>query len=173
MPRHRRWGVLAVTSALLAVLMASCGGQSEAGLEDLQLVGVDFELNSIILTNSGSAEVRTENLWIFQDGESSQFNVFIIEPRTEILFSVRDVGGVDPAGGEISLFSSDDFSDPGSVLEYVAWGESHHQGLDVAIDSGRWNEDGPVATGAGTLVLLRADPNLTGADAWTATDTLP
>lgn len=157
----------------MGILVGACGGGEEAGVRDLQLVGVDFELNSIILTNNAAEDVRTENLWVFQDGESSRFNVFIIEPRATILFSVRDIGGVDPSGGEIALFDSDSFSDDQSILEYVAWGDSRHGGLETAIDAGAWNQEGPVSTESDTLIIVRADPNLTGPSAWTPTNTLP
>lgn len=160
--------------AALALLLAACGGGNEQGtLEDLQLVGVDFELDSIILTNVGDEDVRTEGLWAYQDGEVSEFNVFIIQPRTEILFNLSDIGGLDPSGGEVALFSSDSFSDPESLLEYVVWGGSGHSRLDVAIEAGRWNADGAVETDSDTLVLVRADPNLTGPTAWTTSDVLP
>lgn len=157
----------------VSILMGACGGDDEGTLSDLQLVGIDFELDSIILANQGAGEVRTEGLWVYQNGESSEFNVFIIEPRTEILFSVRDIGGVDPSGGEIALFDSDSFSDPDAVLEYVAWGGSGHNSVDVAIEAGQWNEEGAVETGPETLVVVRADPNLIGREAWIPSDVLP
>lgn len=158
----------------MSILMTACGGDDDGGsLGDLQLVGIDFELNSIILANQGADEVRTQGLWVYQDGESSEFNIFIIEPRTEILFSVRDIGGVDPSGGEIALFDSDSFSNPDAVLEYVAWGSSGHTGMDIAIEAGQWNEEGAVETGPDTLVVVRADPNLIGPGAWIPSDELP
>lgn len=156
------------------LLAAACGGgDGEGTLADLQLVGVDFELNSIILTNEGSEVVRTQGLWVYQDGEVSEFGIFFIEPRTEILFNISDIGGVDPSGGEVALFSSDSFSDPEALLEYVAWGGSGHNRLDVAIEAGRWNQEGTVETSSDTVVIVRADPNLTGPAAWLASDEIP
>lgn len=168
-----KWAVLAF--ALTAVVaLGACGDETaDDPLADLQLVGIDFELDSIILTNAGTDTLRTEGLWVYQDGEVSQFNIFFIEPRTEVLFSVRDVGGLDAAGGEIALYSSDSFSDPTALIEYVAWGSSGHSRIDVAIDGGRWNEEGPVETGADTIVILRADPALTGQAAWSTSDVIP
>lgn len=158
----------------LVLILGACGDGDEGGsLTDLQLVGVDFELDSIILANAGTEVVATEGLWVYQDGEVSEFNVFLIEPRTEILFSVRDIGGVGTDGGEIALFSSDSFSNPDSLIEYVAWGESGHSRADVAVDAGRWSEDGSVDTTGDTLVILRADPTLTGPEAWVASDVIP
>ena len=158
----------------VALVLASCGGGDDEGtLEDLQLVGVDFELNSIIITNEGASDVRTQGLWVYQDGEVSEFNIFTIEPRTEILFNIGDVGELEPSGGEVALYSSDSFSDPNALLEYVAWGATGHSRIDVAIDAGKWNEEGPVATDPSTLLIVRADPNLTGPTAWTTSDVVP
>lgn len=154
--------------------VGACGGEDDGGaLTDLQLVGVDFELDSIILTNAGTEVVTTEGLWVYQDGEVSEFNVFFIDPRTEILFNTRDIGGVDPEGGEIALFSSDSFSNPDSLIEYVAWGDSGHSRADLAVDAGKWNEEGTVDTPNDTLVILRADPTLTGPEAWVSSDVIP
>ena len=170
--RRASWGLL--TLIAIALVLTSCGGGDEEGtLEDLQLVGVDFELNSIIITNEGASDVRTQGLWVYQDGEVSEFNIFTIEPRTEILFNIGDVGELEASGGEVALFTSDTFSDPDALLEYVAWGATGHSRMDVAIDAGKWNEEGPVETNSDTLLIVRADPNLTGPDAWTTSDVVP
>jgi hypothetical protein len=169
----RIWRLLALGLTLVLVLGACGSGDEEGSLTDLQLVGIDFELDSIILANAGTDVVATEGLWVYQDGEVSEFNVFLIEPRTEILFSVRDIGGLENDGGEIALFSSDSFSDPESLIEYVAWGESGHSRADVAVDAGQWSEDGSVETSSDILVILRADPTLTGPEAWVVSDVIP
>lgn len=159
---------------IVLVLLSACGEDDvEAPLTDLQLVGVDFQLDSIIITNAGTDVVRTQGLWAYQDGEISEFGIFMIEPRTEILFSLRDLGGLDASGGEVALFSSDSFSNPDALIEYVAWGGSGHSRLDVAIEAGRWNEQGSVETTAETVVILRADPNLTGPEAWSPSEVIP
>lgn len=167
----RRW--LLVLTALAALTLSACGGEATEGeLTDLRLVGVDFELDSIIITNSGVNDVRTSGLWAYQDGEISEFNIFTIEPRTEILFRVDDLGGVEPSGGEIGLYLSDSFSDPEAMIEYVAWGESGHSRMDVALDAGEW-ADGSVETSSDSLVIIRADQSLNGPGAWSASDVIP
>lgn len=166
--------MIATLTIVLALILGACADDSvEEPLGDLQLVGIDFELDSIILTNGGTETLRTENLWVYQDGEVSRFNIFFIEPRTEVLFRVGDIGGLETSGGEIALFSSDSFSDPDALLAYVAWGSFGHSRMNVAIDAGRWNEEGPVETEADSLVILRADPNLTGPTAWSVSDVIP
>lgn len=159
----------------MTALLGACGTDADDGgtLSDLQLVGIDFELNSIILTNEGSDEVLIQGLWRYQNGESSQFDPFIVEPRATILFSVRDIGGVDSSGGEIALFTSDSFSDADAMLDYVVWGTSGHDRIDLATDAALWPDDETVDTEDDTVVILRGDPNSIGPDAWAASSVIP
>lgn len=172
---HRRTGVgLVLAVSAFAIVIGACGDAAdESPLEDLQLVGVDFELGSIALTNSGTEDVRTEGLWLAQAGELSEFNIFTLEPRATILFSVRDVGGVDNSGGEIALLDSDNVSNADSMLDYVAWGTSGHDLIGVAADAGRWSPDEVLETQADTVFIVRGDPSTTGPIAWDVTSDLP
>lgn len=156
--------------AMAAILMlGACGtDDDENPLADLQVVGVDFELNSIILTNNGPDDVRTQGLWIYQNGESSRFNIFTIEPRATILFSVRDLGEVTQSGGEIALYTEESFSDPGAMIDYVAWGTSGHSRVDVATEAELWGLDESVETEEDTVILTRTEASSIGATAWTA-----
>lgn len=153
--------------------LSACGGDDpEASpLEDLELVAVDFELNSIVLENTGENTVRTEGLWAYRDGERFQFNIFIIEPRATILFSMRQLGDISTSGGELALASSDRFDDPSSLLEYVAWGEDGFELAATATDAGLWPPDqGTVEVPPDSLILLRVDPAGTGPLAWQPSD---
>ncbi len=151
------------------LLFTGCNGGEAAGtLDDIQVIGVDFELNSVILTNNGTADVRTEGLWMYQDGQSSEFNIFTIEPRASILFSVRELGQVVPSGGEFALFKVDSFSDPEAMIDYVAWGTSGHSRIDIATQAELWGSGESVETEDDTLILTRTDPSFIGATAWAA-----
>jgi hypothetical protein len=157
-----------------AIVVAGCNeAADESPLEDLQIVGVDFELGSIALTNSGTEDVTTIDLWMAQAGEISEFNIFTIEPRATILFSLRDVGGVDNAGGEIALLDSSRVTDPDAVLDYVAWGDSGHDLIEVAAEAGRWSPDDVVETASDTVFLVRGDPSASGPIAWDVTSDAP
>jgi hypothetical protein len=150
----------------LAMMTGGCGSGDDNNLADVQLVGVDFELNSIMLTNGGAEDLLTNGLWIYQDGEAFELSFFTIKPRTTIFFSVRDLDGIDPSGGEIALFSSDSFEDEEAVLDYVAWGTSGHHLVDTGVVSGVWSEIGPVEVPGGTVALIRFDPQFFGPDGW-------
>lgn len=164
--------------AITVVALVGCSDETpsdpatDALLSDLQVVGIDFQLNSILLTNTAADSVRTENLYLCQEGECMAFNIFTIAPRATILFSVREVGGVDPAGGEVVLHASDDFDSPDSVLDYVAWGSPGHTGA-TAEDALIWNQADFVPTEPDTIILTKIDPASTGSDVWEASNEIP
>lgn len=157
--------------AVLTVVVAGCAGDDRTGdLEDLQLVGIDFELDSMVITNAAAADVSTEGLWVYANGEGSEFNIFTIEPRATILFSLREVAGAEQSGGEVALFSNDSFSDPEAMVDYVAWGSSGHEKASLASEAGLWGPDQSVEVPEGTSVILRADQSAIGADSWIVGD---
>lgn len=150
----------------VALLAGACGSEDGESLDSLQLIGVDFELNSIVLTNGGGGSLLTEDVWIYQNGEAFELGLFTIEPRATILFSVRELDGVDTSGGEIALFSSNSFEDEEAVLDYVAWGTSGHRLIDDEVVAGTWSELGPVEVPSGATALVRLDPQFVGPDGW-------
>lgn len=157
--------------AVLTVVVAGCAGDDRTGdLEDLQLVGIDFELDSMVITNAAAADVSTEGLWVYANGDGSEFNIFTIEPRATILFSLREVAGAEQSGGEVALFSNDSFSDPEAMVDYVAWGSSGHEKASLASEAGLWGPDQSVEVTEGTAVILRADQSAIGADSWIVGD---
>lgn len=163
-----------LSTMIVALALSACdAGQDteESPLEDLDLIGVDFELNSMIIENTGDSVVRTEGLWAHRDGESFQFNIFIIQPRATILFSMRDLGDISTGGGELALADSDSFDDADSMLEYVAWGQAELTLSETATEAGLWPPDEEtIAVPVETVALLRVDPTGTGPIAWEATD---
>jgi len=136
----------------------------------LQLVGVDFELNSIVIENSGPREVVTEELWIYRDGETTRLDIFTIEPRSPVLFSMRELGDINHTAGEIALITAETTDDPETLLAYVAWGADGFDLAPLATEAGLWPEGAAVETDAGTLVLFRTDFTGIGPEAWTASD---
>lgn len=158
---------IVVLIAVLAALAAGCSGNGETGeLGDLQIVGIDYELDSMVITNAGPSDVSTEGLWVYQTGDMAEFNIFTIEPRATILFSLRDVGGAEISGGEVALFSSVSFSSPEAMVDYVAWGSSGHEKASLASEAGLWGPDESVEVPEGTAAILRADQSAIGADSW-------
>jgi hypothetical protein len=166
-PRSRPVGLSFLL--VVVVLLAACDVGSDplaSPLEDLQLVGVDFELNSMIITNNGEDEVRTQGLWAYRDGEAFEFDIFIIEPRSTILFSMRDLGEVSTTAGELALFDSDSFDNPQSMLQYVVWGQGVSSLSEIATEADLWPSQGTVDVPTNTVTLLRIDPAVNDPAAW-------
>lgn len=156
---------------VIALAAAACSGEQETSpLEKLELVAIDFELNSIVLENTENTEVRTQGLWAYRDGEQFEFDIFIIEPRATILFSMGQLGEISTSAGELALADSDTF-DSDSLLEYVAWGDGELQLSTAATEAGLWPPDeGTVDVPPDSLILIRVDPTGTGPLAWQASD---
>lgn len=156
--------------AFLAAVLTAAGGCSAADttgdLQDLQVIGIDYELDSMMITNVGASDVRTQDLWLYQNGESTEFDIFVIEPRATIRFSLREVGGASVSGGEVALFSDDAFSDADAMLDYVAWGPNGHATTALASAAGLWGPDEYVEVDEDVVVILRADQASIGADSW-------
>lgn len=174
-PSLRTWGALAAVMALSLVLTAcDVGAEPDASpLEDLQLTGVDFQLNSLVISNNGDEEVRTQDLWAYRDGEMFQFDIFIIEPRATILFSMRDLGDISTAGGELALADSDTFTDADAMLQYVRWGEGDFALASTATEAGLWPAEGSAEVTDETVVLSRVDPTGNDPTVWQASDEVP
>ncbi len=161
--------------AVLALVLAGCDGGTEpegSPLDDLQLVGVDFELNSMVITNNGTETVRTEGLWAYRDGESFQFDIFRIEPRASILFSMRELGEISTAAGEIALAESESFDDD-SLIQYVAWGEDGFDLLSTATEAGIWPAEEAAEITSDAIFLVRSDPTANGPLAWESSNQAP
>jgi len=158
---------LAAIVGVVAMLAGGCWAEGKTGeLADLQVIGIDYELDSMIIANIGAYDVRTEGLWVYQAGRSAEFDIFTIEPRAAIRFSLRDVGGASVTGGEVALFSSNSFSDADAMLDYVAWGEDGHDMTLLASEARLWGPEEYVEVDADVVVILRADQASIGADAW-------
>lgn len=162
--------LVACTVALVPIV-TGCAPDDELGdLRHLQVIAVDYELGSVLLTNTGASNVRTQGLWLYQDGAFAEFQIFTIAPRAAILFSLREIGGADPAGGEIALFASDSFTDADTMIDYVAWGPSGHDRSALASEAGLWGPGEYVEIESDTVAILRADQANIGAVSWVSDD---
>jgi hypothetical protein len=150
----------------ISLMAGACGSGEGESLDSLQLVGVDFELNSIMLTNGGANDLLTEDVWVYHDGDAYELGLFTIEPRATILFNVRELDRLETSGGEIALFSSDSFDDEEAVLDYVAWGSSGHRLIENQVIGGTWSELGSVEVPSDATALIRFDSQFFGPDGW-------
>lgn len=170
---HARLPILVVIAMLLLAACSDGTAEEDSPLASIQLAGVDFPLDSVLLINNGAEVVRTENLHLCQGDMCFEFNIFSIQPRATILFSVSRAGGVVPEMGEIALFDSDAFDDPESMVDYVAWGSAGQSLAGIASEALLWSEEDYVESPSGSIVLTRIDPAAPGSEAWEASDEIP
>lgn len=163
--------------AVILMVVVGCGDGSgadyESPLADIEIVGIDFVLDSILLTNADNEPVRTQNLTLCQGGDCFDFNIFTIAPRATVIFSVSRVGGVDPATGEIALHDSAAPGEDPLLVDYVAWGEPGQPGAAKAGEELLWNENDFVPTDPDTLILTKTVVGVGGSDAWEAGSGIP
>lgn len=159
-------------AAVLGLFIAACAADQDrtSNLNDLQLIGVDFELNSIIIENSGARDVVTNELWIYRDGEATQLDIFTLEPRSPVSFSMRELGEISAKSGEIALITAETAEDSNEIIAYVAWGTDGFELAPLAGDAGLWPEGAAIETETDTLVILHTDFTGIGPQAWAASD---
>lgn len=95
-------------------------------------------------------------------------SVFLPPPGTIAAEEPALIGGVDPEDGEIGLYSSGGFADPGAILSYVEWGSTGHGRSSVAVGAGIW--DGFVATTSATTALEANNLAATSSVDWDAVE---
>jgi hypothetical protein len=93
----------------------------------------------LVPTGSGSIEPGRMALIVLGGEQPPQFVevVSVVDLGTAL-------GDITAAGGELGLFDGEAFTDPGAVLDYVAWGVGPHLNQAAAVDAGIWSEGAAV-----------------------------
>ena len=144
---------------------------TEAPVEGrLELYSVAFSAAMVVVHNGTADTVDLTDHWLCQGSTCSPIpsiqmpadsylsinagsQVFLPIPGSLTVDGIVDLGGFDPANGEVALFSSDPVSDADAVVSYVEWGSSGHDHSLLAIDAGLWQEGWFVATDAETSAI--------------------
>ncbi len=174
---------LPATTATTAATTTT-GAPIAAGM--LGLYSVMFEQPSVAIYNGTEGTIDLTGYWLVQGRKSAEIpsiqlppgaylqldlgaTFFFPIPGSLTVDGVIQVGNLDPADGEIALFSSDAFDDPASLVSYVEWGQSGHRNDDVAIAAGAW-EDGwfVETTDATTAITYFPDTSTSGESGWSA-----
>lgn len=124
----------------------------------------------IIITNWGNAPGTLDGHWLGQGTAFAALPPIELNPGEQALIGLGDtpplvlagiaatehlgpvLGGFPVTGGEVGLFSSDDFDEPSSVVAYVAWGTAEQPIATVAVAAGVWGER--------TVVTTDEDPSI-------------
>lgn len=70
------------------------------------------------------------------------------------------------ASGEVGLYSSGTFGDPGAMVDYLAWGSTNQPRFPVAVAAGLWPEETVVVVDANASGLMIVDRTEPGPQGW-------
>jgi len=149
-----------------------------------------FIIGSIVFGDQGTIEVGNlgpdagdlTGLWLAIDPYYLELPSTVLAPGTALIVSVADdadqtlvlpAAGLLPpltsASGEIGLYRSGDFGNPGSIIDYVEWGSTGHVRSAVAIAAGLWPEEETIAIDGSATGLTVGDRSEPGPAGWTPT----
>lgn len=135
--------------------------------------------------NVGPGPGSLDGLWLCQFPDYAALPAIEVGPGQTVALAVGgslpDLLGVadivdlrDPIdairreSGEVALYSTNAFSDPEAMVDYVEWGRPGHERSVVAVAAGIWPEGGFVAVPEETLGLLAGDLPAEGPTDWIA-----
>lgn len=95
-------------------------------------------------------------------------NVFLPPPGLKTADGQLNIGALDPASGEIALYSSNSFGSSDAIVSYVEWGNSDHGRSSVAVGAGIWEAGAFVATTADTALIQITSFSDTSPAGWAA-----
>jgi hypothetical protein len=120
---------------------------AEGTLADLAITEVVFG-DHVTITNLGGGTVNIDALWLCNRPSYTEIAVNLAPGESQTIDAGK-VGGLGANGGEVGLYSSSDFGDSGSMVDYVSWGGAGGR-ASVATGAGIWPDGDTVATdGAG------------------------
>lgn len=122
------------------------GTEAPAGgtVTDLAITEVVFG-DHVTITNLGDGTVNIEDLWLCNRPSYSAFSVNLAPGESQIVDAGK-VGGLGAGGGEVALYTSSDFGDSGSIVDYVSWGGDGGR-ASVATGAGIWPDGDTVGAG--------------------------
>jgi hypothetical protein len=143
------------------------------------------EASSVILTNWGNASGNLGGFWLTQGDLHKSLPDIELAPGEQVLLGLSrlpppelagmvaslflgpTIGVLDPASGEVALYSDSSFDDPESIVAYVEWGEGDHTRSAVAVAAGIWSGDVVEVFDDAPSISSGVYP-ATGSDSWFA-----
>ncbi len=160
----KRWFSLL---AALALVAASCGGGSDGGASattqpaptttqpaptttqattttqpaatgstaDLAITEIVFG-DHFTITNLGGAPVDVGGLWVCNRPAYVSLTAEVLAPGESVQVAASKIS-LPEGGGEVALYSSNNFDDSSAILDYVSWGSGGGRATEAA-DAGHW-----------------------------------
>lgn len=139
------------TSTAATVSTSTSEVQIEGTIGDLAVTEVVFD-NHMTVTNTGEGSVSTDGVWLCNRPFYTPMPAVVLGPGESIELDIGDLGNMPALGGEAALYSSNDFEDPNSMLDYVTWGRGGGR-IRAAVEAGLWPEGDVVAEPSGSSIV--------------------
>lgn len=125
------------------------GGSAQAGA--LSIVSIDFETAMVEIVNTSDApiDLDTHILCNFPSYAPIEGAGMIGPGETATIMSTVAIPADD---GELGIYATGDFANPGDIVAYVEWGSAGHTRAEVAVAAGIW--DGAALTPDGTVLVV-------------------
>lgn len=119
------------------------GAATVASGTGLQVVAVVFETSTALVVNQGPDPMDLTDLWVCNRPGYDRLPPVELAPGEGVEV---DVPGLRAEGGEVALYSTNNFGDSGAILSYVQWGGGGGRAA-VAESAGIWSGDPVEVTG--------------------------
>jgi hypothetical protein len=124
----------------------------------------------VALTNFTDVPVTTDGLYLCQGADCFALPDAVVAPGEAarvvvgdgtglegVVVTEADIGELRSPDGEIALYASPDFDEPGAMLVYLEWGSTPHKLTDVALAAGLWVEGSFAPTSEDATRLFRVE----------------
>lgn len=103
-----------------------------------------------------------QSVWISVEGDDLQF----VGDVVGVIDAGGRIGSLSVTSGEMALYTSNDFSNPDAIVDYVEWGTAGHGRSSVAVSAAIWPEGGFVATTEDTIAITAGLIDVDDPAAW-------
>lgn len=160
----------------------AAGGFAQIRIDEIVFAGEPY----LLIANRGDGPGSTEGHFICQF--PSYYGLPAVEllpgermavplgdgevPELISVVSIVDVaspiGRITSDGGELGLYSRNEFNSPDAIIDYVEWGTSDHARSGVAVAAGIWTEGGLVEVPPELLAIVAQGFPTMGPQDWFA-----
>ena len=165
-PAHSVAWPVALFALVLAVLIAvpSVATAQEAK-PTIAVTAVDLNQQTVTITNYGDSEVDPNGLILCNFPAYAPIEGAPVLAPGESAVVDASALAIDPATGEMGIYTVPEYENPDAIITYVEWGETGHQRAVVAIEAAVWSDGTAEVTGG---VITASSTNPTSPGDWAA-----
>jgi hypothetical protein len=175
-----------------ATTASSAPDDTEAATTSTTVVTGDarFIIGDVVFGDAGSIEVGNlgpdagdlTGYWLAVHPFYLELPTTILAPGKSVVVSLAEdadpdvvipaaglIGPLSSSSGEIGLYASGTFGDPGAMVDYVSWGSTNQARYPVAVAAGLWPEDVTIVVDSATTGLTIVDRTEPGPQGWVPT----